>query len=97
MAAEVAVPVTRTQVPEAVVTSVLSVVEIWEPPEQAAYHATRVRALVKFGVPAGTNIHADQVYEVLGATAKRVPPEHVPPPETPLDPVLEDEVLTFAE
>jgi hypothetical protein len=97
VAGEVAIPATRAHVPEAEITVALSVVEIWLPPVQTVYHATRTRALEKFDVPAGTNIQADQVYEVLAVTAKRVPPVQLPPPETPLAPVLLDEVVILPE
>ncbi len=61
-AGEVEVPVTCTQVPEAVVTVLLSIVESCEPPVQfgLAYHAMRTRALVRL-VPVGTNIKPDHV------------------------------------
>lgn len=61
VAGEVAVPVTWTNVPEAVVTRVLSLVDSCAPPEQAvAYHATRMRALPIL-VPVGTSINPVQV------------------------------------
>jgi hypothetical protein len=61
VAGEVAVPITRRQVPVAVVSVVLSWIASWTPPVQlpAANQATRMRALPMF-VPVGTKIQPSQ-------------------------------------